>query len=245
MKFTRTSRVALLVAVALPFVTHAQTISTIPNLFLTIISWINGIFVPLIFAIAFVAFLIGIYYYFIQSAGNAEKTKEGRSFLMWSLIGFFIMFSVWGLINLFLGTLGFNYSTQPGIPQFHNTTANGTTQAGTANTVAPTNGSSCPFGYTFSGNTCVQNPTSSVANAGGGFTNTSTSGAGSAAAPFTAANGQFCTLNTDCQSGTCVAGACAATYNANGVPVTACTPSDPSCPPNYSCNFSTGKCDSN
>ena len=292
MKFTRTSRVALFAAATLPFITHAQTISTIPNLFLTVISWINGIFVPLIFAIAFVAFLIGIYYYFIQNAGNAEKTKEGRSFLMWSLIGFFIMFSVWGLINLFLGTLGFNYSTQPGIPQFNNTTSNGSVPVGSnglpsngifgANgapgSVCSASGPSCSGGS--SCNTTVDQclcPSGTGVSSDGSTCVANSSINNSAPAMTTCANGVSVPVGQACPTGeimcggdpapagsSCCAGggyAQAGSMCPNGTVsfdpqpvtlsngqqgiITACTPSDPSCPPGTSCNFSTGACDTN
>ncbi len=83
----------------------------------------NGVIVPVIFAVAFLMFLVGVYRYFIASQGNPEKVQEGQKFLMWSLIGFFIMFSIWGLVNVLVNTLGFNYSLMPNIP-FFNSAAN-------------------------------------------------------------------------------------------------------------------------
>jgi hypothetical protein len=192
MKFTFASRAALLAALLVPLLTFAQTTvttgaSSIPSLFTTVIGWINTIAVPLVFALAFVAFLFGVYYYFIQNAANSEKRKEGNQFLLWSLIGFFVMFSVWGLINLFLGTLGFNNASQPGLPTFNaNTTSGtglnnlfgtGTNGVGTnpttgssylpvGSTVAPVNGT-CQAGTTPSGTGCVVTSSNTVPGNGG------------------------------------------------------------------------------
>jgi hypothetical protein len=63
-------------------------------------------------------FLVGVLQYFILGRGDEEKVAQGRKFLMWSLIGFAVMVSVWGLVNLFVGTLGLGTSNQPNIPTF-------------------------------------------------------------------------------------------------------------------------------
>jgi hypothetical protein len=79
---------------------------------------IDKFVVPLIFAIAFIVFIIGVYRYFVAGGANEEKRQEGQKFVLWGLIGFVIMFSVWGLINLLVTSLGFNGSTRPALPVF-------------------------------------------------------------------------------------------------------------------------------
>lgn len=91
---------------------------TIPNLLLYAISLINDILVPVIFTVAFFMFLVGVYRFFIASAGDPEKVQEGQKFVMWSLIGFFVMFSIWGLVNILINTLGFGGANMPAIPSF-------------------------------------------------------------------------------------------------------------------------------
>lgn len=97
-------------------------INTVPSLFSYAIYFINNILVPVIFAVAFLMFLVGVYRYFIASQGNPEKVGEGQKFVMWSLVGFFIMFSIWGLVNLLINTLGFGGANMPRIPGFNGTT---------------------------------------------------------------------------------------------------------------------------
>ena len=72
----------------------------------SIVGVINNILVPLLISIAFIVFLWGVYKYFILGAASPEDRKEGTQFVMWGIIGFAIIFSVWGLVNILLSTLG-------------------------------------------------------------------------------------------------------------------------------------------
>ena len=66
---------------------------------------VNSYFVPILFAVAFAVFLWGIYKYFIQSAASESEKGEGKKFAMWGIIGFVIISSVWGLVNIVNDTL--------------------------------------------------------------------------------------------------------------------------------------------
>ncbi len=78
MKFTIPSSIAIAVVIAVPMLAFAQTssVTDIPSLFTFVLDFINSIVVPLVFAVAFVAFLVGIYIYFIQNGGNPEKRQR-------------------------------------------------------------------------------------------------------------------------------------------------------------------------
>ncbi len=71
----------------------------------TIVPMIDAVFVPLLYSIAFLFFLIGVVRYFFSESD--DKRKEGRSFALWSLIALAVMFSVWGLVRLLLNTFTF------------------------------------------------------------------------------------------------------------------------------------------
>lgn len=102
---------------ALPMLAFAQA-EDIQSLGQTVIDLINGVFVPLIFALAFVVFLFGIFQYFILGGHDEEKKQQGRSLMLWGIIGFFVMVSVWGLVNLLVGTFNLNDSSiNGGLPQ--------------------------------------------------------------------------------------------------------------------------------
>ena len=59
----------------------------------------------LLSAAAFVLFVWGVFE-FIKGAGDEKKREEGRSAIMWGLIGLVIIFGAYSIINLVLGTAG-------------------------------------------------------------------------------------------------------------------------------------------
>ena len=70
-----------------------------------IIELVNKSIIPLIFALAFIAFIWGVFRYFFFPT-EANKTA-GRDLIVWGLLGMFVMASVWGLISLIQTTLFF------------------------------------------------------------------------------------------------------------------------------------------
>lgn len=73
----------------------------------TLILFINNTLVPLVFAIAFLVFIYGVFQYFILGGGDEEKRKEGRGLMLYAIIGFVLMVSIWGIVNLIGTGLGF------------------------------------------------------------------------------------------------------------------------------------------
>ena len=69
-----------------------------------VVQIVNPIILLLI-AGAFVVFLWGVFE-FIRQAGDEGKREEGKSAILWGLIGLVIMFGAYGIINLALGTFG-------------------------------------------------------------------------------------------------------------------------------------------
>ncbi len=82
------------------------------------IAFLNGTLVPLVFAIAFIVFLWGVFRYFIAGADNPEKRDSGRQFVVYGIVGFFLMLSVWGLVNLLMGTFNLDTNGRPCLPTF-------------------------------------------------------------------------------------------------------------------------------
>ncbi len=58
---------------------------------------------PLLYAIAFITFLIGMVRLFFSD--SEEKRKSGKDFALWGIIGFAVLFSVWGIVRLLLTLL--------------------------------------------------------------------------------------------------------------------------------------------
>lgn len=82
----------------------------------SILGAIDSIVIPVIFAIAFLVFIWGVYRYFIAGAAQEEKREEGKKFVFWGIIGFVLMISVWGIVKLLVNTLGFENEARPCLP---------------------------------------------------------------------------------------------------------------------------------
>ena len=96
----------VLAAFAIPLVSMAA-ISNISDAGSFIINTINNVLVPVLFAVAFIVFLWGAFYTFILGANSDEVKEKGKNLMLWGLIGFFVMVSVWGLVNILTGSISF------------------------------------------------------------------------------------------------------------------------------------------
>jgi hypothetical protein len=83
----------------------------------TIIYIINGILVPVLFALAFIVFLYGVAKTYIFSAGEAAEVERGHKLILWGIIGFVVMISLWGLVNVVASTFGLGGVGAPPPPQ--------------------------------------------------------------------------------------------------------------------------------
>ncbi len=86
-----------------------------------IVSFMNGTLVPLIFAIAFLVFLWGMFKTFILGGSDEEKQAEGKSLMMYAIAGFVIMVSLWGIVNLVARGFGFQGQNIQDIPNLPTT----------------------------------------------------------------------------------------------------------------------------
>ncbi|MEK7201442.1 MAG: hypothetical protein AAB737_02300 [Patescibacteria group bacterium] len=58
---------------------------------------------PLLYALAFLLFLIGMVRFFFME--GEEGRQKGRVFMLWGMIGFVVLFGVWGIVRLLLSVL--------------------------------------------------------------------------------------------------------------------------------------------
>ncbi len=68
-----------------------------------IVPFIDGKVIPLLYALAFLLFTFGVFRYFFT--GGDENRETGRTFVLWGLIGFVVLFGVWGIIRLLLSAI--------------------------------------------------------------------------------------------------------------------------------------------
>jgi uncharacterized membrane protein len=87
-------------------------------------TFINSTLIPLVFGIALLMFIWGVFKTLILGGSDAEKREEGQQLMMWAIIGFVVMVSVWGIVNMIANGLGFssNDSIQniPNVPTNNN-----------------------------------------------------------------------------------------------------------------------------
>lgn len=114
----------------------------------SIIGLINNIFVPVLLAVAFIVFVWGIFEYFILGASNEEDRQKGRQLVLWGLIGFVVIFSLWGLVNIIKTTFNFGDKGNPPPPTFNPTGSQASTGGGGLNPgtgcMDPATGNSVP-----------------------------------------------------------------------------------------------------
>lgn len=105
-KFT----IGLSAAFALPLLALAQTGNTSPQLtniqqFATAIGSLVKILLPIVVAIALLAFFWGLAR-FIFAAGDEVDAKKGKDMMIYGIIALFVMVSVWGLVQFIGNALG-------------------------------------------------------------------------------------------------------------------------------------------
>lgn len=72
-------------------------------------------FVPFIFSLALLSFMVAIFWY-IRNADNEQKRGEAIKWIIWSVIGLFFMVTVWTFAKFFASDF---FGSQGGvIPQF-------------------------------------------------------------------------------------------------------------------------------
>ncbi len=81
-----------------------------------IITLINVVAIPVLFAVAFIVFLYGIFKAYIYSRGDAAEVSEGHRLILWGLIAFAVMISLWGLVNVVVNTFGLGGVYAPPTP---------------------------------------------------------------------------------------------------------------------------------
>ena len=99
---------------ALPLLTFAQ-FGGVDTFFNNIGTFINNVLIPLVFAISLLVFIYGMFQYFILGGASDDSREKGRQLIMWSVIAFVMMVSIWGVVNVVAGGI-FPDKTPPVMP---------------------------------------------------------------------------------------------------------------------------------
>ena len=84
----------------LPLALHAATFKEIVE---EQIVPLGDAVVGLFFALAFFFFLFGMLRFFFT--GSQEQREQGKAFALWGIIGFVVLFGVWGFVRLLISIL--------------------------------------------------------------------------------------------------------------------------------------------
>ncbi len=88
----------------------AQEVKTFQSLVDRAIKTIIAPIVPLLVGLAVLLFLYGVLTFTFSDGGT--KKEEGKQYMIWGIIGLFVMVSVWGLVAILQGTFKLDNSTQ-------------------------------------------------------------------------------------------------------------------------------------
>ncbi|TAJ12910.1 hypothetical protein EPO56_03755 [Patescibacteria group bacterium] len=92
-----------------PLVVFAATARTLQDV-LRNIGDVITVATPIVVTLGLLGFFWGLAMY-IFSSGVEEKRKKGVSTMIWGIVALFVMFSVFGIINLFQNSLGVSTGT--------------------------------------------------------------------------------------------------------------------------------------
>lgn len=70
--------------------------------------------IPFMGAVAFLAFVYGVGR-FIKASGSEKDLKTSKNFLIWGIVGMFVLATIWGIIAFLRSEFGFDGT--PIIPQ--------------------------------------------------------------------------------------------------------------------------------
>ena len=98
--------VYIALASMLPAIAFAQPrVDSLQDTGTFIVGLIENVAVPVIFSLAFIVFIWGVFNYFIAGGHDEEKRDKGKQLMLYGILGFFIMVSVWGLVNILVGSV--------------------------------------------------------------------------------------------------------------------------------------------
>lgn len=92
----------------------SASLSTVSDIFVYGTCLLNRTVVPLLITVALIMFLFGVVK-FIANSGDEAGRKEGKQFILWGIIGLFVMISIFGILSVLVNTFGV---TTFSLPQF-------------------------------------------------------------------------------------------------------------------------------
>lgn len=89
-----------------------------------ITTFINNTLIPLVFALALLMFIWGMFRFFIVGGHEEDAQKQGKNLMLYSVLGFVLMVSIFGIVNLIANGLGFSGGSNENIRNIPNVPTN-------------------------------------------------------------------------------------------------------------------------
>jgi hypothetical protein len=102
-----------------PMLAFAQDATYFTNFIRQLLDFVEAA-IPFVFALAFLVFIWGMFKAFILGGSDPEKQNEGKQLMLYAIVGFVIMVSLWGVVNLVIGVFGVNSGDTVRIPSLPN-----------------------------------------------------------------------------------------------------------------------------
>lgn len=67
--------------------------------------------IPFLMALAFLAFIWGMFQFFIAGASDPDKKEKGKQVMIWGVLGFVMIIILWGLVNFLADATGLGGQT--------------------------------------------------------------------------------------------------------------------------------------
>jgi len=87
------------------------------DLLANILIFTNDVLIPFIIGIGFLAFVWGMFKFFILGGADDEKKEQGKSLMIYATIGFVLIIVFFGVVNLLTESTGLSGDTIRNIPQ--------------------------------------------------------------------------------------------------------------------------------
>lgn len=111
MKTIKTLIKIIPVFVFFPFIASAQQFQGIVTILNSIKNIIETVLVPLVFTLAFLMFLWGMFTTFILGGTDEGKQSEGKQLMLYSILAFVVMVCIWGIVNIISNGFGLTGQT--------------------------------------------------------------------------------------------------------------------------------------
>lgn len=89
----------------------------IQTLIVDTLLFLNKTVVPLLFALAFLFFVVNVVRYFIIGGDQEDARGKAKMLALWGIVAFVVMVSIWGIVNLLTSGFGIGRS-EPVCPDF-------------------------------------------------------------------------------------------------------------------------------